>query len=329
MATLAMAMLLAAAPAASAETAGDPEKARIVSEDVDRFWAAWDRAAGKNDRQRAQAFFEEYYQPGSPGLRDFIELRIGSVYQLLEAIDGHPRYYESLRRHTARAGELAEPAREAFRKLEALYPDAEFPDVYLVVGRLSSGGTTSDRGLLIGLEMHGMDPDTPTEELNDWLRTVLRPMDALPHIIAHELIHFQQAESESETLLAAAIREGSADFVAELISGRHINHHVHEWADPRERELWLAFRERMLGTDFSGWLYGGDQPGGRPADLGYWVGYKITAAYYQRAEDKRRAVADILNVRDSEAFLAASGYDSAPAAESLGTKPTAATPSPP
>lgn len=44
----------------------------------------------------------------------------------------------------------------------------DFPDVYFLVGRMSSGGTTSDAGLLIGVEMYGLSEDTPREELGMW-----------------------------------------------------------------------------------------------------------------------------------------------------------------
>ena len=108
--------------------------------------------------------------------------------------------------------------------MKDLYPEAVFPDVYIVIGRLTSGGTTSDRGLLIGAEMNGRTPGMPVEELNDWLKQVITPVDRIPHIIAHELIHFEQKYGGSEVLLVQSIREGSADFLAELISGRHINH---------------------------------------------------------------------------------------------------------
>ena len=46
----------------------------------------------------------------------------------------------------------------------------------------------------------------------------------------------------------------------------------------------------------------------RPADLGYYVGYKITQAYYTRQSDKRRALKDILQIGDFAKFLQASGY---------------------
>ncbi|MBL7851112.1 MAG: hypothetical protein JNN04_09435 [Cyclobacteriaceae bacterium] len=63
----------------------------------------------------------------------------------------------------------------------------------------------------------------------------------------------------------------------------------------------------MNKKDYSGWLYGGNQKG-RPQDLGYWMGYQITKAYFDRMPDKKQAVSDILNIRNASQFLEASGY---------------------
>jgi uncharacterized protein YjaZ len=48
--------------------------------------------------------------------------------------------------------------------------------------------------------------------------------------------------------------------------------------------------------------------GEKPADLGYYVGYKICEAYYNQAKDKKQAVKDILTIQDYKQFLAKSGY---------------------
>jgi uncharacterized protein YjaZ len=190
-------------------------------------------------------------------------------------------------------------------KLKYLYPDAIFPPVYFVIGALSSGGTSSNDGLIIGAEMYGRTPDSPIDELNSWLLTVLKPVNEVPHIVAHELIHFQQ-NYDGSTLLAGSIKEGSADFIAELISGKHINTHVHEFANPREKELWLEFKEKMHEKDFTGWMYSSVKD--RPNDLGYWMGYKITKSYYDNQKDKQAAIKEILNIKNFDRFLEKSGY---------------------
>ena len=65
----------------------------------------------------------------------------------------------------------------------------------------------------------------------------------------------------------------------------------------------------MNGKDTSNWLYQGDKAKDKPADLGYYVGYKIAESYYNRAADKKQAIKDILDIKDFNGFLKASGYD--------------------
>ena len=155
-------------------------------------------------------------------------------------------------------------------------------------------------------------PDMPTTGMGDWLLEVLRPIEDVPIIVAHELFHTQQTYAGDGRLLARALREGIPDFLAELITGRHINEHVHAWAEPRAHELWMDFHLEMHEQGNRGWLYAA-RAEGEPNDLGYWVGYRIARAYYERAEDKTRALHDMLTIQDFDAFLAASGI-----AEDLG-----------
>jgi hypothetical protein len=42
--------------------------------------------------------------------------------------------------------------------------------------------------------------------------------------------------------------------------------------------------------------------------MGYWMGFKISEAYYKNAADKKQAVRDILVVKDCQEFLTASRY---------------------
>lgn len=289
----------------------DPDSARLSTSDLDLFWQAWDEAASAGDSEaRARVFRDRYLEAGSPGLQAFTRLRIGDADKLVAAIDRHPRYYASLRARTAALQSRLPEIRETLRRMQALYPEAVFPDVYFLVGRMNSGGTLDGTGLLVGIEMFGRGEGAPLDELGEWHRAVVGEFDNLPVIVAHEWVHFQQRMEigGQPTLLQLAIGEGVADFIAELGAGRHVNGHVHDWAEPRAGELWAEFRQRMHGTDYAGWLYDGSQsPEGRPADLGYWMGYRIARGYYRRAADKAQAIRDMLRIRDFDAFLEASG----------------------
>ena len=289
----------------------DADSAMIVATDIAHFWDAYDRLPrARTERDTVRTLFDGYYLNASPGLVDFINSRIGSVYTLAAVMSRHPGFYRSIRPATQAAAHAAPGVRRAFSRWKSLYPDAVFPDVYFVIGRMNSGGTTSPDKILIGAEMYGRTAETPDSELDAWHRAVIRGPDSIVPVVAHELIHVNQSPApRNGNLLSAAIREGSADFLGELISGANTNRRLAAWAEPRERELWDEFRAAMHGTDLSQWLYQGSSAmTDRPADLGYWIGYRITQAYYQRAADKTKAIGDILHIADSDAFLAASGY---------------------
>ena len=224
-----------------------------------------------------------------------------------------PKYYDAVRKNTVAVDTsraITDSIRAAFRRLAAIYPDARFGDVYFLIGRMTSGGTTGKTELLIGTEMFGRDDATPIDELPAWHRAVTGRIKDLPQIVAHEMMHtLQGPRTGRETLLSSALGEGSADFLSELISGKHIINPAYAYGDAHEKALWTEFQAAMDSTKTSDWLYQGDRaPPGRPADLGYWMGYKISKAYYEHASDKRAAVKDILLFRDARAFLAASGY---------------------
>ena len=286
----------------------DPDAAQIVTSDIALFWKAYDMATPEND---LIVFRDQYLRKGSIGLKEFARTRISSSCGLVaDGIGKHPKYYASIRERTLKVDSYKESMRASFSKLKEIYDGAVFPDTYFLIGRMNSAGTLTDKGLLIGLEMFGKTKDGPSEELNDWEKAVIKPIEALPFVVAHELIHYQQKyPSENKMLLHLAVFEGSADFIAGLIAGGHANPHLHEYGNPREKELWLEFKKDMEGTDVSNWLYQGDRAKSRPADLGYYIGYKITEAYYENAADKKLAIKEILGIKDFAQFLKASKYE--------------------
>ena len=221
-------------------------------------------------------------------------------------------YYNSIRANTLAvdtAQGVRDSIRASFRRMKELYPQATFADVYFLIGRMTSGGTIANGRLLIGTEIFGRDSLTPTHELGAWEKAVTGDIKNLPHIVAHEYVHTLQGRRQGRpTLLAAALGEGSADFIAELISGSHIINPAYAYGDANEAKLWSEFRSVMDSTDTSDWLYQGNRSIDRPADLGYWMGYKIAKTFYQRATDKHAAVREILLFTDPKKFLQASGY---------------------
>jgi hypothetical protein len=284
------------------------EESRLIVGDVSRFWAAFDQPPN----YRVRALEEIYLRQGTPGLTDFLRLRIGSAEELAATVTRHEAFYRSIRSTTLSAEGLEDQIRAAFFNLSQLLPEAIFPDVYFLIGKLTTGGTIGRSGILIGLEMFCFTAETELQGLSEWHRAVLKAPEALRHIVAHELIHVQQFArgdhlAATASLLGLTVSEGIADFLGEIISGRHINQHVHDWALPREKILWHKFQQVMNQPTMDGWLYSSSSDS-RPADLGYFIGYRIAQAYYERADDKTEAVHELLSIHDYDDFLDRSGY---------------------
>jgi uncharacterized protein YjaZ len=135
----------------------------------------------------------------------------------------------------------------------------------------------------------------------------------LPFVVVHELAHALQRRAYREvtdpTLLSLSVYEGVADLLAFLATGERPHGPAFEYGLAHEAALWAEFRRVMARTGGRGWLYEGDRTRGRPADLGYFVGFRIAQTALARGVV---TVPGLLDVRDPFALLAASGYDPAP-----------------
>ena len=251
---------------------------------------------------------EEYFRGASRGLRAY-DSKLGmNRRQLCTAVRKAPERYSGLAAKLAGFDSAVAQVDSIFARFRAIYPQGRQPGVYFVVGAGMAAGTTthtSDPVVLIGVERAG-DPSR------------------LASVVAHEFVHTQQdypwigiltggPSFLRGTLLRQSIMEGSANLIAELVTGVPSRN---EYAETHEAELWADFSREMHDKDYSRWLWNGGNPkrGDRPADLGYWIGYRITKAYYDRAADKARAIHDILTIRDFDRFLTESAYAPAPPA---------------
>lgn len=293
----------------------DPAAALLVTSDLTNFWAAYDAGGRSGSTSQLQQL---YLNKASAGLKDFINLRSVTAASLAQMVGAYPRYFAAIRAHNLRLatdGQVVGRIRANYAKIQSLYPAAVFPPLTLLVGRFSTGGTISNAGMLIGTEFYSLTPGVPTDELQQFQRDNVKSLDSLPIIVAHEHVHIMQGLAAgimahaNKNLLEQSLLEGSADFVGELSSAGNINARLLQYALPREPALWAEFKLAMHGTNVSQWLHNqGTANGGVPGDLGYFIGYRIAQAYYTRMADKRAALKDIIEMRDADAFLTASGY---------------------
>jgi Domain of unknown function (DUF4932)/Predicted Zn-dependent protease (DUF2268) len=268
---------------------------KIHTEDIYLFWKVFDQTY---PNLKASAFEAEYLEKGSKGLKAFIPNRIESGKNLRKVVMREMDYYQGIRESTLSVEAKRSLITDHFKKFRALYPAAILPQVYFVIGAKNTGGMAFRGGLSIGAEMFGKSDGKITPRLD---------LDLIDDVVIHELVHFQQRYASDNSLLAQSIREGSADFLCELVTGTHANQDIYQYGNAHEHELWNEFKTRMDKADWGGWLYY-QRDKSIPKDLGYWMGYKITKAYYDKAADKSKAIKEMLTIQDFKKFLADSGY---------------------
>lgn len=288
----------------------DPNKLKIIDSDVHNFWKAYDLVE-KDSLNAEKIYMDNYINKGTMALQFYFINKIGTISNFVYMHNIRKKYYATIRKNTLKAGQLKSTYQKSFVKLKKLYPQAIFPPVYFVIGKLRCAGTASSEGLILGIDQAVMSPSADTTELNNWEKANISTFENLPNTVAHELIHFQQNGMASDTtLLAGAIKEGMADFIGELISGKSANESLLVYGRGKEKAIWADFKKEMFLDRASNWIAnGGDGITDKPSDLGYWVGYQICKAYYNQSKDKKQAIYEMLHIQDYKNFLVQSKLD--------------------
>jgi hypothetical protein len=284
-------------------TRADSDSPQVFTTDVHNFVTAFD---AWTPADTGCSSLGQYLAAGSAGLAAYRAKMEMEAADLCHAVRHDTKRYAALKSKLPGIDSAQAMIADAFRKFRALVPDARLPAVYFVVGdEMSAGTTTHGRNpiVLVGAEMLGS-------------------LNGLPVLTVHEFVHAQQHYPAYKllnagprfirgTLLAQSIKEGSANFLAELTTGQIPSANVRAYGDAHEREIWRNFQHDMHDRQYSMWLYNGGNKkalGDRPTDLGYYVGYRITKSYYDRAIDKKAAIHDILSIHDFDDFLRKSAY---------------------
>src|SRR4030095_8278630 len=110
---LAAALLLCALPGCSGvEPCTDPERARLVTDDIPRFWQAFD---ARQQLGTAQPIETLYLEPGTPGLREWKRKRLDDAATMAKTVDACAAYYASARARPLRLPEGAADLRASVR----------------------------------------------------------------------------------------------------------------------------------------------------------------------------------------------------------------------
>lgn len=288
---------------------------KIVTIDIKHFWEAYDLLnQSKTYNDSVRIIQTIYIDQASDEFKEFLRLRDFTAEQYIEAIKHLPKFYKTVRPLTMNVLDKKNEIDCLYTKFGNLYSDFKKPDICFAISPLMTGGTTNPKLILIGSEIACVDAKkVDISEITNFFKDVFKNSAGdIKNLIAHELVHTQQptGDNENSSLLKQAIIEGSADFIASLVVGRiTLNPTTYEYGEKYEKELVKEFFndiKNKKGFDNTDSFY--DYKGKRPADLGYYIGYKITESFYSNHTNKKQAVKDIINMDDPVAFLIKSNY---------------------
>lgn len=312
-ASIACAVPVAAQDASPAHGGGvDPLSASIDRSDAERFIALWQETGGHPTAEQLQA---RYIDPGSHALEVFTQGRIENGTRLAAVIArDNAAYADAIARCYPLVMEADGELRATYLALHGLLPEQPLPQIAVLFGAGNSGGTAAPGVQVLGLEvLCSLAGD------EDAFRRMLRSF------FAHETVHTMQDiggdARDADPLLAWALREGTADYIAALVTGGILDTARDEWARTNEEQVLADFAaDRAILLDpqaeqaaqeeaiYRWFANAGSPPEGWPSELGYWVGMRVAADYVANATDPHAAIRDLLALRDPVAVLEASGW---------------------
>ncbi|MBP2616815.1 DUF2268 domain-containing putative Zn-dependent protease [Chryseobacterium jejuense] len=287
----------------------------IETSDIRNFWIAYDEIQKtSNPEDKISIFQKLYVDNATPGLKDFIKSRNLTSEQWIESFDAKPKFWNSIRSKTENIQKDFKNIEILYQNFSRLYAGFSPSKIYFTIGNLKGGGTVINGNLIIGSELAASDATVDYSELSRNYQDRMKINSGIIFLTAHELVHTQQNLRDAKTnLLGLCLKEGSADFIAEMLTGKNVEASYIKYGMQHQYSLWNDFQKEMNDSDFQNWLSNTTTIKDKPADLGYFMGYIITKRFYERSKDKKSAVNTIINLdfsntSETENFLEQSGY---------------------
>ncbi|WP_394694233.1 hypothetical protein [Hyphobacterium sp.] len=261
---------------------------------------------------------ESYVAQASPVFQAYAQRYETSAASIADAYSERPGYYRSLPELEGYI-RLREPEIvSALSRLEAMAPAGEVVPTYFMVADQRAGGTPvlaagaagPQINIAVAVDMIALTAETDMSEFPGGTGGRAEASD-LPQVVIHENAHVLQLAAqggleayrsiyspEGGNMLAVAVREGCAEYLTYLASGWRLGDR-HVYGEANERALWSEFEAVMDAPPFSvpGW-FSGRHPDHAdwPAQIGYWMGFRICEYHHQSAADSDAAVRDLFTL---------------------------------
>jgi len=284
---------------------------RVITEDVYRFWKAYDVISKTPDTLKQLAIIDSMYiLKGTPGLKAIMEVRGYTADSYVYAINHYPKFWKSVRKNTTKGIIYGGKIEKAIFKLKKMYPALKPAEVYFTIGALRTNGTTLSNMVLIGSELAMADTKTNTSEIkNEYSHLPAyfagNPLKSIVFLNVHEYVHTQQKTTIGNTLLAQTVIEGVAEFVASRVLNVESPNPQIKYGKENMDKIKADYIPEMFSPFVYNWIWNDADNSFKMRDLGYYVGYAICENYYNVSEDKNKAIAEMieLDYNDEEQLI--------------------------
>ncbi|WP_116105106.1 hypothetical protein [Lewinella sp. IMCC34191] len=286
----------------SCDATDGAETSAVEASDLARYWEAYDSVSVTTDSVRSLRLLNELFiDKASDGQEALFAARRYTPEEYVRYIKNYPKYYASIRSNVQEHDGTIDSLDIYLARLRKLYPEARPATVYLGMGNMRTSGTTVDSSVLIGTELAFGDETVDVSELppeldyvKDYMLT--NPVRNIDFLTVHEFVHTQQRESFGVSLLASALREGSAEFIAELASGKVSSSPALTYGKENEDDVFAAFRRQLFNRNVGYWLWSSAENDFGVRDLGYYTGYRLAQHYYQHSSDSMLAIRQLIEL---------------------------------
>jgi len=276
---------------------GDPKHAEISFTALQQFAELYANAEGNT--LNYEAYFESAGKPVEVWKKSF-DVDAG---RLEEHASENPRLYEDLQKRFTSVAQTEASIRQSYAELERLYPESVFSPLHVFFGGYSIRSLIKPYGILFAGEYFSgmpvaMNPDDP-----NYMRGLVSAPAKIVTQTIHEQAHIQQARNSplamfTSTVLERALYEGTADLVAELITGDHNNETAMAWVVGHGDALWCSFYHSLDRSYRDRWIDVG-QFGPPPASIFGAFGLPLARAYFETFEDSSQGLQALLELNDS------------------------------
>lgn len=291
----------------------------IVTSDIKLFWEAYDQINSTEDSVLQMQYLQELFlDKGTIGLSTIQQVRNYQPEEYLAAIRNYPKYWESVRKSTLEAPQYAAEIQQGIDGFKVLYPAYKPAKIYFEIGVFRTPGTALDSVIIIGAEMAMADENTAVEELPESMNYVKdylkgNPVKDLAFLNVHEYVHSQQTTTGGYDLLSQSIFEGSAEFIAEIVTQQASIQPAIAYGKANDDKVKSRFSEELFSPSYFNWIWNNTDNEFGTRDLGYYIGYAIVSRFYEAAPDKNTALKTIIELDYTdrakvEAFVQSTAY---------------------